>query len=158
MTRYDLGDDDVLLDLLGDALSEADPVPLEAINTALALASLSNADAELATLVADTLVDSDGVLFRHDLTMESLSGGSDRLVSFTTPQLSLDVDLPAHSTTLVGVITPPCAVDVEIETQAATVRVRTDDLGRFTVDLSPGPCRLRLHAPAGTVVTPWITR
>jgi hypothetical protein len=158
MTRFDLGDDDVLLDLLGDALTEADPVPPEAIEMALALASLNDVDAELATLVADTLVDSDVVLFRHDVTMEPLSGPSDRLVSFTTPQLSLDVDLPAHTPTLVGVITPPGAVDLEVETQAGIVSGRSDDLGRFTVDLPPGPCRLRIHAPGGTVVTPWITR
>ncbi|HEX3425321.1 MAG TPA: hypothetical protein VHT30_04260 [Acidimicrobiales bacterium] len=158
MTRFDLGDDDVLLDLLGDALNEADPVPPDAIRMALALASLGDVDAELATLVADTLVDSDVVLFRHDVTMEPLSGPSDRLVSFTTPRLSVDVDLPANSTTLVGLITPPCAVDLELETQAGTESLRSDDLGRFTVDLPPGPCRLRIHALGGTVVTPWITR
>ncbi len=107
MTRPDLTDDDVLISVLRDSLDEADPVPDAAISFALAVARLSDADAELATLVALQLrVVDDVVLFRHDLTMEPLGEAADRLVTFATPQLSVDIDLQAGRATVVGVITP----------------------------------------------------
>ena len=81
MTRYDLDDDDALLALLSQSLDEVDPVPEAAVTAALALARLGDADAELAKLVADSLVDQDVVLFRHDITMEQLGDATDRLVT-----------------------------------------------------------------------------
>jgi len=158
VTHFDLQDDDVLLALLGDTLHEVDPVPDDAVSAALALAQLSDADAELATLVADSLVDSDVVLFRHDSTMEATSVQSDRVVTFATPELSVDIDLPAGGTILVGTITPPVSVTVDLETAAGMVTTHSDELGRFQVEMGPGRCRLRIHAHGGAVVTPWITR
>ncbi|MDQ6614192.1 MAG: hypothetical protein M3083_05475 [Actinomycetota bacterium] len=158
MTRFDLSDDDALLAHLSDAINQADPVPSEAVTTAKTLAQLGEADAELATLVADTLLDGDIVLLRHDVTMEQQGESSDRLVSFAAPQLSVDVDLNANGATVLGVITPPISADVDLETAKGTVTTRSDDLGRFHIEAGSGPCRLRIHANGGAVVTPWITR
>jgi hypothetical protein len=159
VTRYDLADDDVLLDLLAQALGDADPVPGEAVAAAKAVASLSDVDAELATLVADTVLDSEVVLFRHDVTMQAVGGATDRLVSFTTAALEVDIELQDDGRSLMGALTPPLSADVEFETAAGRASTRSDDLGRFRLTaLPPGPCRLRIHALGGAVVTPWITR
>lgn len=157
MTSPNLFDDDVLLSLLSDSLAEADPVPDEAVRAALALSRLSDADAELATLVADSLVD-DVVLFRHDLSAEPLGESASRMVTFATPELSVDIDLQADRATVVGAITPPLSVDVDLETAKATLTTRSDELGRFQLEAGGSLCRLRIHAHDGAVVTPWITR
>jgi hypothetical protein len=157
VSRFDLGDDEALLKLLGEALDEADPVPAEAVQAALALSNLSDVDAELATLVADTLVQQDVVLYRHEVTME-VDASADRLVSFATPQLNVDVELHANDSSMVGVIMPAGVFGIEVETRRQTVVTRSDDLGRFHVELPPGPFRLHVQAHGGAVVTPWITR
>jgi hypothetical protein len=158
LNGFDLSDDDTLLALLSESLDEADPVPAAAVSVAKAVAQLSDVDAEMACLMADSLVDDDTVLLRHDVMMESLGGPSDRLVTFATPQLNVDLELQADGVSVVGAITPPMSVDVDLETPGATVTVRTDELGRFHMTTSPGRCRLRIHAYEGAVVTPWITR
>ena len=157
MTRFDLGDDEVLLGLLGQALDEGDPVPNQVVQTVLALADLSEVDAELAALVADTLLEQDVVLFRHEVTMD-VDASSDRLVSFATPQLNVDVELHAGDPSMMGVVMPAGVFEIEVETPQGKVATRSDELGRFHVELPPGPCRLRIHSRGGAVVTPWITR
>jgi hypothetical protein len=158
LTHFDLSDDDGLLALLSESLDRADPVPADAVRAAKAVAQLSDVDAELAELVADSLVGDAALLFRHDVTMESRGEPSDRLVTFATPQVNVDLDLQADGRTVVGAITPPMSVDVDLETTGQMVRARTDELGRFHLTTSPGRCRLRIHAHEGAVVTPWITR
>jgi hypothetical protein len=158
LTRFDLADDETLLGLLSRSIGAADPVPEEAVATAKVLAHLSGADAELAALVADSLLDDEVMLFRHDVTMEQHGQMSDRLITFATPELHVDVDLHANGASLVGAITPAMPVNVELETAAATVTTRSDELGRFHFDAPAGRCRLRIHAHDGSVVTPWITR
>lgn len=157
MTRFDLGDDEVLLRLLGLALDDGDPVPDGAVRAALALSSLSDIDAELAHLVADTLIEQDVVLFRHEVTME-VDASSDRLVSFATPHLNVDVELRANDSSMLGVLVPAGVFEIEVETRQETVATRSDELGRFFVELPSGPCRLHIQAHGGAVVTPWITR
>jgi hypothetical protein len=158
VTPFDLADDDVLLRLLSRSLETADAVPPDAVAAAKALADLSDADAELATLVADSLVDDEVVLFRHDVTMEPQGELSDRLVSFATPELNVDVDLHANGASVVGAITPAMAVDVDLEMSQGTITTQSDELGRFRFEAPTGRCRLRIHTPGGAVVTPWITR
>ncbi len=158
MTHSDLADNEDLLARLSLALEEADPVPDEAVATAVALAELTNADAELATLVADSLLDDEVVLFRHDVTMQQQGELADRMVSFSAPELSVDVDLHANGASMVGAISPAMAVDVDLETAGGIVTTRSDDLGRFHFDAPSGLCRLVVHGPGAPVVTPWITR
>lgn len=156
---YDLSDDEVLLDLLAQALADAaDPVPSAAVASAKAAARLSDLDAELATLLADSALDSEVLLFRHDLTLEQAGEVLDRMLSFSTPQLEVDVELAADGSTVVGAITPPAVVTVEVETTSGVYSTTSDELGRFRLRSGTGPCRIRIQTPAGTVVTPWITR
>ena len=159
MTRFDLNDDEVLLDLLAEALDEAEPVPDSAVAVARSVASLGDVDAELATLVADTVLIDDGVLMRHDLTMEESHLLTDRMVSFETAHASLDVEVNGDGRRVVGVITPPMSVLVDLETTGGkTVSTQSDDLGRFRIESGSGSCRIRVHASDGAIVTPWIAR
>jgi hypothetical protein len=155
--RPDLSDDDVLIALLRDSLDEVDPVPEGAIGFAKAVARMSGVDAELATLVADSLVD-DVVLFRHDIAAEAPGDPADRLVTFATPQFSVDMDLQADGATVIGAITPAISVEVDLETTQETLTTRSDELGRFQLVAAGRLCRLRIHTADGSVVTPWITR
>jgi hypothetical protein len=155
--RFDLSDDDALLAFLSECIDDADPVSAEAVATAKALGQLSDIDAELASLVADSLLDEEVVMFRSDATLERLDDCG-RLVTFATPELTVDIDLQAATATVIGAITPALSVDVELETAKETLTTRSDDLGRFHLKAPSGRCRLRIHAPDGIVVTPWITR
>jgi hypothetical protein len=158
MTRFDLADDEDLLDLLAQALRMADPIPEAAVAAAKAVAGLQSIDAEMATLVADTALDAEVVLFRHDVTMERVGEPNDRMVSFATPQIDVDIELHGDGRTVMGAITPPDSLPVVLETADGTATTVSDDLGRFRLELGPGPCRLRIQAHDGVVVTPWITR
>jgi len=159
MTRFDLANDEVLLDLLSEALHEADPVPEEAVAAAKAIAGLRDIDAELATLVADTVRDEDVLLFRHDVTMEHTGAPTDRMLSFSTPEITVDIEVEGDGRTVLGVIAPPMATSVDLESTGGMVRTTSDELGRFRLEsASGGPCRLRIQAHDGAVVTPWITR
>lgn len=156
MTRFDLHNDEDLLTLLSEVLDEADPVPDAAMVAAKAIAGLGGVDAELAALVADTMLDDEVVLMRHDLTMEREQ--SDRMVSFTTPRISVDMEFQGDGQTVLGAITPAMSVEVNLETTTGTESSRSDDLGRFRLASGSGPCRLRIHAADGSIVTPWIMR
>jgi hypothetical protein len=159
VTHFDLGSDEVLLDLLSKAIDGADPVPAEAVAAAKAIAGLRDVDAELATLVADTVRDEDMLLFRHDITMVQTGQAADRMISFSTPHITVDVEVEGDGRTVLGVITPAMATDVELEGAGGTATTTSDELGRFRLESGAGgPCRLRVQAHGGAVVTPWITR
>jgi hypothetical protein len=158
VTRFDLSNDEVLLARLSEAIDEADPVPPEAVAAAKAVARLQDIDAELAIFVADSRLDEEALLFRHDLTMERSGQQSDRFVSFATPQISIDLEVQGDGRTVVGVITPTISAQVDLETTSGTATTTSDDLGRFHLASGPGPCRLRVHVDDGAIITPWITR
>jgi hypothetical protein len=158
VTRFELSNDEVLLARLCEAIDEADPVPPEAVAAAKVVARLQDIDAELAIFVADSRLDEEALLFRHDLTMERSGQQSDRFVSFATPQISIDLEVQGDGRTVVGVITPTISAQVDLETTSGTATTTSDDLGRFHLTSGPGPCRLRVHVDGGAIVTPWITR
>lgn len=146
---WDLSDDDVLLDRLADAIKAADPVPPAVVAAAKAAYEFRRLDEELATLVADSLVD-DGVLVRHELS-------STRLVSFVAGQVGVEVELLGNGG-LFGAISPPAAMIVKLETAHSVTTLTSDDLGRFHAEVPPGRCRLHIGDGDALVVTPWITR
>lgn len=152
MTTPNLSDDEVLLTLLTGLIDETDPVPEAAVLAAKAVARLDSVDAELAALVADSL-DNEVMMFRREVS-------DDRQMSFASSRFNLDIEVPSTSGTLFGAISPPESVEVEIETTSGTSTTCSDALGRFHVEVSRGPCRLRVGArdADGTIVTPWITR
>jgi len=150
VSGWDLTDDDVLLGLLRGVVDEIDPVPPDVIGTALAAFDMFRVDDELATLVADSLVDG-AVLVRRD-------AGAERLLTFTAPAASIEIGLPPDGDTLFGAIVPPAATVVEIESASDTIMAMSDELGRFHAEVGPGRCRLRVRAGGSAIVTPWIVR
>lgn len=156
MTDYDLHDDDQLLAALGAALAEADPIPEAAHAAALAAFDLGALEGELAEVVADSLLDRPLAGVRHD-------GDADRYLEVRADALTVEIDLPAHSTVVVGRLDPPGPGQVLVELTSASgaverVTLPVDELGRFEGDVGPGSLRLHVTTGSGPVTTPWIVR
>jgi len=150
--RPDLHDDDELLAQLGLALDETDPVPDDAINVAKAVFDLGNADAELAELVFDSLLDDALVVMRSDTSVDEA-----RTISFAVGNHRVDIELSANGTTLLGQLNPAAPTRVELETTSGSREVEADDLGRFRFTVTRGSLRLRVITTDGLIVTtPWI--
>jgi hypothetical protein len=153
MKRPNLSEDEVLLAVLSDAIDHLDPVSPQAVEAAVAACDIGYADAELAALVADSMA-GQGVLLRDELDSTMLTFRSSRL----TVELEIDPDLHA-----VGLISPPGATAVVVESAATpgapspsrTWSARSDDLGRFRIDVGSGLCRLRIGSGSETTVTSW---
>ncbi len=149
--RSDLHDDDALVAALAQALDRLDPVPADARDAAVAVFDLGQLDDELATLVADSLLDA-GPAVRHD------DGPEPRQLSFTTEHLSLEIELGVDGQTLMGAVSPAAVVDVVSEGPSGSLVTRSDELGRFRLALGRGWCRLRVRSPIASLVTPVIVR
>ena len=150
--RPDLHDDDELLAQLGLALDETDPVPDDALAVARAVFDLGNADAELAELVFDSLLDEAQVVMRTD----TLTGEA-RTLGFAAGGHRVDIELSADGTTLLGQLAPAERTRVELETTAGSRQTESDDLGRFRFTVERGSLRLRVVTEDGLIVTtPWI--
>jgi hypothetical protein len=152
MTRHrDLSDDAVLEDVLSAGIDDLDPVPAAAVAAAAAASDLLHPEGELATLVAESAL-GEVVLMRDD--------ADHTLLTFAASELTVEIEIDQDHRA-VGLITPPAATLIEVETSARTSTpavqsVRSDDLGRFRMDLAGGLCRLRIGAgPRAVVVTSW---
>lgn len=128
-------EDDRVLDLLGRALRQADPVPDSARHAALGAFSWRTIDAELAALV-------------YDSGMEAVVGtrGDEvvRQLTFGTEGQEIEVMVvPDGGRRLVGQLVPPRRAVVRLTTADAVSEATSDDLGRFRFDaVPPGPARL----------------
>ena len=150
--RPDLHDDDELLAQLGLALDETDPVPRDAIDVAKAVFDLGNADAELAELVFDSLLDEALVVMRSDTLVDEA-----RTLSFAIGNHRVDIELSADGNTLLGQLNPAERTRVELETTSGSRQAEADDLGRFRFTVTRGSLRLRVITTDGLIVTtPWI--
>ena len=148
----DLHDDDELLAQLGLALDETDPVPDDALAVAKAVFDLGNADAELAELVFDSLLDEALVVMRTDTLV-----GEARTLGFAAGHHRVDIELSADGTTLLGQLAPAERTRVELETTSGSRQAESDDLGRFRFTVERGSLRLRVITEDGLIVTtPWI--
>ena len=83
-----------------------------------------------------------------------------RLLTFSSPALSVDVEATPYGPdlVLVGQLTPGRAAEITVRGRRPMVAV-ADRLGRFGFPhLAPGPFSLLVRAPgAGPLVTDWIT-
>ena len=148
--------EDPLVAELRDLFAGADPVPPLVIEIAKASLGWRRLDADLAELLADSVLDS-----------EQLAGtrGSApvRSVSFKSPSMTIDLDVHAgHETPmLLGQISPPSTLDIEVQAADRTTvaSLRSDELGRFRISLAGGgTVRLLLGGEGGPAVqTAWIT-
>lgn len=152
----DAADDSELEQELRRVAARLDPVPPEVVQAAVDAFSWRDIDAELAELVFDSLLDAD------QATLVRGSSGP-RLVSFKTPELTVDVEVTTTGSgrDVMGQLTPPQPAAVEIRHSAGIVSTDADELGRFRSQSLPGgPVSLRLRpADRGSrpaVVTDWL--
>jgi hypothetical protein len=139
---------DPLLDRLTGLLRDADPVPPDVLAAAKASLDWLDIDTAVARLVADSLREAAAV-----------RGTGARLLTFETDDVVIDIEVSeiGERLRIVGQVVPARAVTVCAEQPAATVEVRTDGLGRFTIDdLAIGRTRFVCVPEAGAPVrTEW---
>jgi hypothetical protein len=145
--------DDELLARLGRLLAADDPVPPGVLSAAMNShswygVSTSDLDAEVAALVADSL-----------LSLESVRGTEPRLLTYraTTRMVELEVSEAEGRLRVIGQLVPPIVARVRAERPDGGVEIEAGRLGRFTFDdLPPGPTRFVCTPPGGVPVrTEW---
>lgn len=141
--------DEELERLLGLTLDAREPIPEAALLAAYAAADMDLLSEELAALVFDSSSAREMVLMRA-------AEAEARLLSFVNDHVSIDLELHANASTIVGQLTPPTDAVLLLEVEdGGSIEVVADEFGRFRVDAPASPIRLRV---VGVVVTPWITR
>ncbi len=144
--------DEQLLDRLRGVLARVDPVPAVVVESARDSYGWRTLDAELARLVADSL-----------LATASVRGSAARLLTYHAGDLTIEVEVTeiAGRLRVLGQVVPPQAARVLAEPGTPgghSTEVSADPLGRFTFsDLPPGPTRFRCarEGDAPPVQTEW---
>lgn len=132
--------DDELAELVRRTLAAADPVPRAMHDAAVSAFVLRDLDGALAELVSDSLAgvrdDSEGPLvFAVD---------------------NAEIAVTVEEGRLLGQVAPPVACAGAVEhANGGPVTFGTDDLGRFAVEVAPGPARIVLDHPDGGIHTDW---
>ncbi len=138
-----------LIRLLGEVLDAAEPIPDDALQAAYAAVDMDLLSEELAALVFDSAT-------TRELVAMRATEAETRLLSFVNDHISIDIELHADASTIVGQLTPPTDAPFMVEVESGDdIEVIADEFGRFRVSVPASPIRLRL---VGLVVTPWITR
>lgn len=153
-------DDATLLIYLRQALRTTEGPPPQVIELAKASFGLRNIDAELATLVADSLDEATGPRVR--------SLRAPRMLSFEAPGLTVEIELTPTGAgwRLIGQLDPPGPARIRLRGVIATSptgvpgvgEAEADRLGRFALDVGEaGPvsllCQRQGERP---VVTTWL--
>ncbi len=140
--------DEDLLARLRALLADDDPVPPEVVAAAQESHSWYDLDAELARLIADSL-----------LAAESVRGDSTRLLTYRagTRTIELEVSESAGRLRILGQLMPPTPARVRAEQPRGGTEVEAGPLGRFTFeDLRPGPTRFVSTSPGDRpIYTEW---
>jgi hypothetical protein len=155
----DQGTDEPLVAELRAFFAEVDPVPPLVTEAAKAALGWRRLDADLAELLSDSALESES------LALTRGSGAPVRSVTFSTSELTIDVEIHAdgEDRSLLGQLAPPRTATVEIQTVDETLpTVQTDHLGRFRATIpTGGAIRLRVtvaDARTGpTIETSWIS-
>ena len=142
-------DDDAMLAALRAALATAQhPQHALIVANAQDAFSFSTLDEELATLVYDSLLQSEEV----SLTREPDQA---RTVVFESAALSMELEIGEG--TIVGQVAPAGEYQVRVEAaDGAAVQTATDELGCFTAAVpAAGPLRFRIARRGSATVTEW---
>ena len=130
------GRDDELLELVGRALREVEPVPEHVVTGALAAWTWRTIDAELAELVFDSATELTGVR----------SEDTARQVTFQAPGVEIEVMVIDDATRrIIGQLIPGAEMAIELHGNDRVLSTRSDSLGRFGFDeVLRGPVRLTI--------------
>lgn len=146
--------DEALLAHLRALATIVDPVPEEAVLAARSAFAYLRMDAELAELTYDSSAEDKALAGVRSAT------GTTRQLTFEAGVAQLEIEITATGTTrrLVGQCLPATALDVTVRQPDAEQVTTTDDLGRFVVEVSPGPVSLRCSWPhaAQVIETAWV--
>jgi len=151
MIGPDLNDDEVLLTLLAEMIDADDDPPAPAVQAALVACELARAEGELVALVAESTGEERLVGVRDEIEATVFKFRASNLT------VELEIGLDGHA---IGVISPPQATEIEVERASAQVPplhpvCRSDELGRFRMDVANGLCRLRIGTGDNAVITSW---
>ena len=121
-----------LIELLQQGLVATDPVPADVTEFAMAALTWRTIDAELAEIAFDSA---------SEETPAGVRGpASERMLSYETSKLSIDVEYRTATRRLIGQIAPPQPATVQLHHAKGTSTTVADDLGRFAFDdVEPGP-------------------
>jgi hypothetical protein len=140
-----------LLELLRRGLESTDPVPTDVTEFAMAALTWRTIDAELAEVAFDSA--------SEDTPSGVRGPGAERMLSFETATLSIDIEYRSSTRRVVGQVAPPQPATVELHHSKGTVTTVADDLGRFSFDdVEPGPVSIvcTSHADEPEVIkTEW---
>jgi hypothetical protein len=121
-----------LIELLRHGLVSTDPVPADVTDFAMAALTWRTIDAELAAIAFDSA--------SEDTPAGVRGPASERMLSYETAKLSVDIEYRSATRRLIGQLAPPQAASVELHHSKGTSTTVTDDLGRFSFeDVEPGP-------------------
>ncbi len=138
--------DVVLVEAINDAFDQ-DGVPPELTQFALAAISWRVVDDELAALTYDSAT-SDLVGVRGTSTQR-------HSLRFEGRGISVSVTLTGSS--LLASVEPHAIYDYVVEGPGVSIAGMSDDVGQIEVDQCALPVRIIVNAPAGRLVSPWIT-
>ena len=150
MTHHDK--DEQLLHDVAQAITTGDDVPASVLDAAKASLTWRTVDAELAELVFDSAA--------QELAGVRSVAETTREMTFRAPGVEIEVAvLSEGSRRIIGQLVPPQQAEIELRYEGDVKRVRSDNLGRFTLhDVPVGPISLRcIFGDGGSVVqTDWM--
>lgn len=121
-----------LLEFLRQGLESTDPVPADVNEFAMAALTWRTIEAELAEIAFDSASEDTPAGVR------GLAG--ERMLSFETATLSIDIEYRGATRRIIGQVAPPQPATVELHHSKGTLTTVADDLGRFFFDdVDPGP-------------------
>jgi hypothetical protein len=142
--------DDELEGQLRYAAELLDPVPERLLRDATAAFTWRTVDAELASLVFDS-VDAGAIRGARDTRLFIFEG------TRGSAEVEVSVD-PAGGRRLVGRVDPVRPARIECRCGEQQTSTTADELGRFTLTAPPtGPFRLLCQFEDGTLVTEWVS-
>lgn len=131
--------DDELAQLVRHALDRGDPVPDAMHEAAISAYAFRDLDSALAELVD---------------SLPGVRDGEDGPLVFAVEHAEVAVAI--ENGRLIGQVAPPAACQGSVElAKGAPVTFQADELGRFAVEVEPGPARIVLEHPDGRVRTDW---
>lgn len=142
-------DDDLAL-RLGWALAQIDPVPADVVAAAKASGAWRSFDTELASLMYDSALASEELV--------GLRGTGCRLLSFASPDVTIEVEVDGGGRGLIGQITGIRPIRLEVCSGEGSLPVEPDAVGHFTCrSVRRGPVSVRATDDTGAVVhTEWV--